>query len=95
MEHTTRTTINVKRWNVLRHKCAAETDSKKLLELHQQMIELGEAEIQNAEATIPLVQADSRLGWEPTMEYMADPYHLNWKIDVTRKVMEEEVKPLI
>ncbi|MBE6958661.1 MAG: hypothetical protein E7447_05880 [Ruminococcaceae bacterium] len=91
MEHTTRTTINVKRWNVLRHKCFAETDSTKLLQLHQQMIQLGEEEIQNAEATIPLVQADSRLGWEPTMEYIGSEYHLRWKIRQVRQVLDYEI----
>lgn len=91
MEHTTRTTINVKRWNVLRHKCFAETDSKKLLQLHQQMIQLGEEEIKNAEATIPLVQADSRLGWEPTMEYIGSEYHLRWKIRQVRQVLDYEI----
>lgn len=41
--------------------------------------EIGEAEIENTKATIPLVELDSRLGWEPTMEYRADAEHLNWK----------------
>ena len=91
MEHATRTTINVKRWNVLRGKCNAETDSKVLLELHQQMVEIGEAEIKNAEATIPLVQADSRLGWEPTMEYIGGEYHLRWKIRQVRQVLDHEI----
>lgn len=91
MEHCTRTTIHVKQWNVLRGKCGAETDSRKLLELHQQMIELGEAEIKNAEETIPLVQADSRLGWEPSMEYIGSEYHLRWKIRQVRQVLEHEI----
>lgn len=91
MEHTTRTTINVKRWNVLRHQCNAETDSQKLLELHQQMRQLGEAEIKNAEETIPLVQADSRLGWEPSMEYIGSEYHLRWKIRQVRQVLDHEI----
>ena len=91
MEHTTRTTINVKRWNVLRHQCNAETDSVKLLDLHRQMVELGEAEIKNTEETIPLVQADSRLGWEPTMEYIGSEYHLRWKIRQVRQVLDFEI----
>ena len=91
MEHATRTTINVKRWNILRGKCNAETDSKKLLELHRQMVELGEAEIKNAEDTIPLVQADSRLGWEPSMEYIGSEYHLRWKMKQVRQVLDYEI----
>ena len=55
------------------------------------MVRLGEAEIANAEATIPLVEADSRLGWEPSMEYMADRAHLEWKIAQLRLVLDEEI----
>lgn len=91
MEHCTRTTVHVKQWNVLRGKCNAETDSKKLLELHRQMVSIGEAEIQNAQDTIPLVQKDSRLGWEPSMEYIGSEYHLRWKIRQVRQVLDNEI----
>ena len=91
IEHCARTTIHVKQWNVLRHLCNVETDSKKLLDLHRQMVELGEAEIKNAEQTIPLVQADSRLGWEPSMEYIGSEYHLRWKIRQVRQVLDNEI----
>ena len=52
---------------------------------------IGRAEIANAEATIPLVQADSRLGWEPSMEYIGSEYHLRWKIRQLRQVLEQEI----
>ena len=91
LEHCARTTIHVKQWSVLRTKCAAETDSRKLLDLHAQMVAIGEAEIQNAEETIPLVQYDSRLGWEPSMEYIGSEYHLRWKIRQVRQVLENEI----
>lgn len=94
MEHCIRTTIHVKQWSVLRCKCAAETDGKKLLELHRQMTAIGEAEIQNAQQTIPLVEADSRLGWEPSMEYIGSVYHLNWKIRQVRQVLDTEIPRL-
>ena len=50
---------------------------------------IAEAEIKNAEDTIPLVRLDSRLGWEPSMEYMCDENHLVWKIKQVRLVMAE------
>lgn len=37
-------------------------------------------ERQNAEDTIPLVQMDSRLGWEPSMEYTTNEECLRWKL---------------
>ena len=53
-----------------------------------------EAEIQNAQQTIPLVEADSRLGWEPSMEYIGSVYHLNWKIRQVRQVLDTEIPRL-
>jgi hypothetical protein len=50
-----------------------------------------EREIANAEAATPLVRADSRLGWEPSMGYMTDEAHLRWKIAHTRRVLEQEL----
>lgn len=47
-------------------------------------------EISNAAATIPLVEADSRLGWEPSMEYMKDADHLRWKINQVNSVLDTE-----
>jgi hypothetical protein len=56
------------------------------------MTALAKAEIQNAENTIPLVEADSRLGWEPSMEYIGDARHLRWKIRQTTQVIDNELK---
>ena len=91
MEHCARTTANVKRWSTLRSQCRSETDSQKLLDMHAQMIAIGKAEIQNAEQTIPLVQYDSRLGWEPSMEYIGSEYHLRWKIRQVQQVIGREI----
>ena len=60
-----------------------------------QMKSLAEAEMENARRTIPLVQLDSRLGYEPSMEYIGDEAHILWKIDTTRKTLEEEILPLL
>ena len=45
-------------------------------------------EIENAKAAIPYVEFDSRLGYEPSMEYMCDRSHLEWKIFHTEKAIE-------
>ena len=71
----------------------------KLLELHgeernrvvREMIEICKSEIENARDTIPLVEFDSRLGYEPTMEYMCDKEHLLWKIEQVTRVIEKEL----
>lgn len=57
--------------------------------VYREMEELLKAEIQNVEATRPLVQFDSRLGWEPSMGYMCDEYRLDWKINRSKEALKE------
>lgn len=45
----------------------------------------------HAEGTIPLVEADSRLGWEPSMEYMGDKACIEWKIRHTKYIIDTEI----
>ncbi|MDF2670381.1 MAG: hypothetical protein K0R67_2687, partial [Paenibacillus sp.] len=84
------TTINVKLWWKYKQELFRETDPDQAAVLLEQMEQLAEREIANAEAAIPLVEADSRLGWEPSMEYMTDPAHLQWKIHQVRSVLQSE-----
>lgn len=51
-------------------------------------------ELENAKATIPLVEFDSRLGYEPSMEYMCDAAHIEWKIKLLLDVIEKEIPSL-
>ncbi len=91
MEHCTRTAIHTKQWSMLRWAIKIEPSSRKILDMHRQMEKIGRAELSNVEATIPLVQADSRLGWEPSMEYIGGEYHLRWKIRQLTQVLEQEI----
>ena len=84
MARTVQTAIHTKEW--LLAKKQKDWDA---------MLRIGQEEIQNAEDAIALVAFDSRLGWEPSMEYMADPAHILWKIRVTKEVMAQEVAPLL
>ena len=61
----------------------------------RQMEALAEAELENARRTIPLVQLDSRLGFEPSMEYIGDEAHILWKIQTTKSALETEILPLL
>lgn len=91
IENTATTAIHTKQWNLLRWQAKTESDPQTLLDNLHKMIEIGRKEIANAEATIPLVEADSRLGWEPSMEYIGDAEHLRWKIEQTTRVIEMEI----
>ena len=72
--------MNIKKWwqlNMAMQNSATAEEA----EVYLDKIEaLAYAEIENAKDTIPLVEFDSRLGWEPSMEYVCDKWHLEWKI---------------
>jgi hypothetical protein len=74
------TTLHVKRWWLLNKQLEIEDNFSASRKIMDEMTEIAQAELVNVKSTMPLVSADSRLGWEPSMEYMADPEHLKWKI---------------
>ncbi|OGV39412.1 MAG: hypothetical protein A2020_09300 [Lentisphaerae bacterium GWF2_45_14] len=88
---TIETVINVKKWWFLNQKLMAESRRGAALKLLDQIERIALDEIKNAEASIPVVEADSRLGWEPSMEYVTDRWHLEWKIKQVRNVLKNEI----
>ena len=47
--------------------------------------------MENAEKAIPVVEADSRLGWEPSMEYLGDEEHIRWKIKQVQGMIDHQL----
>ncbi len=86
-----RTTVHVKQWWQLRQALRSVSGDGAASSVLDQMRALAAVEIDNARAAIPLVDCDSRLGWEPSMEYMADRVHLEWKIAQVRHVLDSEI----
>ena len=78
--HAIRTMVHVKRWWLLNKRLELEYDPKRAHALLDEMLELIEAETANVKAAIPLTEADSRLGWEPSMDYIGGTWHLKWKL---------------
>ena len=72
-------------------KLIIESSKIKALAILDKIEAIANAEIKNAQNTIPLVEADSRLGWEPTMEYMTDKEHLEWKIRQVQSTIENDI----
>ena len=85
------TTINIKRWYKLNRMLMQEKRPAAAGKILDKIIALGNEEIMNAESTIPIVEKDSRLGWEPTMDYMTDAAHLHWKIKQLNSVINVEI----
>ena len=73
------------------------TDPVKASSLLDKLIEIVAVERENVIDTIPYVERDSRLGWEPSMEYVCDKWHLEWKLrqlDFALKEIEDYRKIL-
>lgn len=80
MYRTCITGLNVKKLFVMNQKLNITGDAQKMLDIIDDMEKLLIEERENVENTIPVVEADSRLGWEPSMEYMGDEKCLRWKL---------------
>lgn len=60
-----------------------------------ELIDILKREIANAEDTIPLVDANSRLGYEEEFDYACSREQLEWKIEMAHRTLNEELLPLI
>ena len=89
------TIIHSKFWHQRRWHIKALPDPEQVVKLLKEMVEIGYDEIRNAEDALPLLEADSRLGWEPTMEYNGGIRNVTWKIRQTRQVIEHEIPAII
>ncbi len=89
--HCVITGIHAKKWSrLIGHFHAAESNEA-VLKILDEMEALLHAEYLNAEDTIPLVRTDSRLGWEPSMEYMGNEERIRWKLKHTEYVIHTEI----
>ncbi len=78
--HSEKTVLHIKQWyltNMKLRMCVNPDEAEMLL---NQLIAIVEEESANVQDTIPYVEKDSRLGWEPSMEYVCDRSHLEWKL---------------
>lgn len=91
VEKNLTTVINAKHWLKLNQQLVCEGNPIKAGKLVDQIEKIAEAELENVKATIPITERDSRLGWEPSMEYMTDPAHLEWKIKQLRSIIDGEI----
>lgn len=84
------TAIHRKKYHVLdMHQQSANTKAERNAVLDQ-MIALLKAEKENAAAAIALVEFDSSLGFEPSIEYVCDRKRIEWKLNQ----VDEEIKLL-
>lgn len=88
MYRTTISCINRKKFFLLDKKRLAEESKEDLADTVSQMQALLNEEKENARETIPIVEYDSVLGFEPSMEYVCDRYRLEWKMSQVEREIE-------
>ncbi len=85
------TTLTCKRWWQLETALLGTADPLRAGEILDALVVVGEAEVANCEAAIPLLEADSRLGWEPSMGYLGDASHVRWKLAHLRHALDHQI----
>ena len=85
-----RTVIHIKTWWILNMQLQLSSSVQTALDRLDEIEQLAHEEIQNAAAALTAVRLDSRLGWEPSMEYVCDEWHLDWK----RRQMESTLREI-
>lgn len=80
MYRTTLSGINHKKFYLALNDYNYSSDRDKIFAAVEKIEKILTDERANAEATIPLVENDSILGFEPSMDYVGDKDHLLWKI---------------
>lgn len=92
MGRTMLTTHHIKRWYLAKEGLLAGGPD---FGAHvDTLYEIAEAERENVTRTLPLVDFDSRLGFEPSMDYVGDRAHLEWKLSMLDRVVKEEIPAL-
>ena len=77
------TAIHAKQWYMAYTGLQASKSREEIRARVEEMRQIAQREIQNVENAKQYIESDSRLGWEPSMEYMADARRLDWKIKAT------------
>ena len=85
------TTLNIKRWWKENNLLIMEEDPEKAQEILERVKKIAEEELANVRETLPLTEADSVLGYEPSMDYAAGREQLEWKIRQLSSVLEIDI----
>lgn len=87
-----KTTFNVKKWHSKKLELYTQSDRNKALELVDEMQKIADDEIENAKSVLCAADIDSCLGWEPSMEYLGDREHIEWKIEQVKRVRDTRLE---
>lgn len=83
------TTMHIKQWWLKNMALQTAPTAEAGLKILDEITAIASAEKENVQRAFPAVETDSRLGWEPSEEYVCDPWHLNWKLRQLESAMGE------
>ena len=94
IKHTIISTINVKKWYIEKNKLFSVCNADTAFDAIDRLSDILSDEYNNVKETIPFVEKDSRLGWEPSMEYIGHKETLEWKLSQLDYVRKNQLAPL-
>ena len=94
ISNTVKTCVAAKKMYILDARLRASGDPEEILAIADEIEEVVKADRKVAEDTIPIVERDSSLGYEPSMHYMTDKWHLEWKLRHSDFVLNTELREL-
>lgn len=86
-----RSGVGAKKFHRYAQHIPVESDPCKVLDLIDKVEEILKAEYANCTEAIEYVKLDSRLGWEPRMEYCGAPEQIEWKLKHLEYVINTEL----
>ena len=89
IRNAVRTVIHMKNWWMLNIRLQSFSTREEMLAVLDKIEALANEEMRNVRDTIPCVETDSRIGWEPSMEYVCDKWHLEWKLRQMESMMRD------
>ena len=85
------TAVHFKEFSMLQEKLMLAASWPEIEKLADRIEKLALKETENVKKTIPLVQKDSHLGYEPSMSYVCDEESLRWKLKQMDYMLKREL----
>ena len=79
----------MKKWWALNLQLQVQSEKDGMLKKLDELEVLAAEEIANVKDCFEAVRTDSRIGWEPSMAYVCDEWHLDWKLRQMESMFNE------
>jgi hypothetical protein len=91
MRNTMKTVLHIKKWWYANSRLVLAQEESEAMALLSELEGILHDEIANVKDTMDVIRIDSALGFEPSMDYMTDQWHLEWKIRQVESVLAYDI----